>query len=244
MAGRCVIILDVKELSFAYPDGTQGLKQVSFHLSPGESAALIGANGAGKTTLLLSLVGLLNAQGEITVDGLTRCDKNLPQIRQRMGVVFQNPDDQLFLPTVYQNVAFGLENMGLSGAEVQERTDGTLERLGILPLRDRQAQRLSGGEKRMAALATVLAMEPNILLLDEPTAFLDPKARRRLIQVMATLDQTMLVATHDLTFALETCKRSIVLTDGAVFADGPSRELLFDETLMENGGVEAIRAYG
>lgn len=244
MAGRCVIILDVKELSFAYPDGTQGLRQVSFQLSPGESAALIGANGAGKTTLLLSLVGLLNAQGEIRVDGLTLCDKNLPQIRQRVGVVFQNPDDQLFLPTVYQNVAFGLENMGLSGAEVQERTDGTLERLGILPLRDRQAQRLSGGEKRMAALATVLAMEPDVLLLDEPTAFLDPKARRRLIQVMATLDQTMLVATHDLTFALETCKRSIVLTDGAVFADGPSRELLFDETLMENGGVEAIRAYG
>ncbi len=244
MAGRCVIILDVKELSFTYPDGTQGLRQVSFQLSPGESAALIGANGAGKTTLLLSLVGLLNAQGEIRVDGLTLCDKNLPQIRQRVGVVFQNPDDQLFLPTVYQNVAFGLENMGLSGAEVQERTDGTLERLGILPLRDRQAQRLSGGEKRMAALATVLAMEPNVLLLDEPTAFLDPKARRRLIQVMATLDQTMLVATHDLIFALETCKRSIVLTDGAVFADGSSRELLFDEALMENGGVEAIRAYG
>ena len=222
----------------------QGLRQVSFQLSPGESAALIGANGAGKTTLLLSLVGLLNARGEIRVDGLTLCDKNLPQIRQRVGVVFQNPDDQLFLPTVYQNVAFGLENMGLSGAEVQDRTDKTLERLGILPLRDRQAQRLSGGEKRMAALATVLAMEPKILLLDEPTAFLDPKARRRLIQVMATLDQTMLVVTHDLTFALETCKRSIVLTDGAVFADGPSRELLFDETLMENGGVEAIRAYG
>ncbi len=244
MAGRCVIILDVKELSFTYPDGTQGLRQVSFQLSPGESAALIGANGAGKTTLLLSLVGLLNARGVIRVDGLTLCDKNLPQIRQRVGVVFQNPDDQLFLPTVYQNVAFGLENMGLSGAEVQERTDGTLERLGILPLRERQAQRLSGGEKRMAALATVLAMEPKILLLDEPTAFLDPKARRRLIQVMATLDQTMLVATHDLTFALETCKRSIVLTDGAVFADGPSRELLFDETLMENGGVEAIRAHG
>lgn len=244
MAGRCVIILDVKELSFAYPDGTQGLRQVSFHLEPGEKAALIGANGAGKTTLLLTLVGLLNGQGEITVDGLSLNEKNLPQIRQRMGVVFQNPDDQLFLPTVYQNVAFGLENMGLSGAEVKEKADKTLERLGILDLRDRQAQRLSGGEKRMAALATVLAMEPGILLLDEPTAFLDPKARRRLIQVMDTLDQTMLVATHDLTFALETCQRSLVLTDGAVFADGLSRELLFDEALMEDGGVEAIRAYG
>ena len=241
MAGRCVIILDVTELSFAYPDGTQGLRQVSFHLEPG---ALIGANGAGKTTLLLTLVGLLSGKGKITVDGLPLNETNLPQIRQRMGVVFQNPDDQLFLPTVYQNVAFGLENMGLSGAEVREKADKTLERLGIFYLRDRQAQRLSGGEKRMAALATVLAMEPGILLLDEPTAFLDPKARRRLIQVMDTLDQTMLVATHDLTFALETCQRSLVLTDGAVFAGGLSRELLFDEALMEAGGVEAIRAYG
>ena len=244
MAGRCVIILDVKELSFSYPDGTQGLRQVQFHLSPGERVALIGANGAGKTTLLLTLVGLLSGQGEITVDGLPLNEKNLSQIRQRMGMVFQNPDDQLFLPTVYQNVAFGLENMGLSGAEVQACTEKTLERLGISELRDRQSQRLSGGEKRMTALATVLAMEPEILLLDEPTAFLDPQARRRLIQVLDTLDQTMLVATHDLTFALETCKRSLVLTDGAVFADGPSKELLFDDHLMEAGGVEAIRAYG
>ncbi len=217
---------------------------MQFHLSTGERAALIGANGAGKTTLLLTLVGLLRAQGEITVDGLSLCDGNLPQIRQRVGMVFQNPDDQLFLPTVYQNVAFGLENMGLPAAEAQRRTEKTLERLGIGALRDRQAQRLSGGEKRMAALATVLAMEPSILLLDEPTAFLDPKARRCLIQVMEQLDQTMLVATHDLTFALETCRRSLVLTDGAVFADGPSQTLLFDETLMENGGVEAIHAYG
>ena len=240
MAGRCVIILDVTELSFAYPDGTQGLRQVSFHLETGEKAALIGANGAGKTTLLLTLVGLLSGKGKITVDGLSLNETNLPQIRQRMGVVFQNPDDQLFLPTVYQNVAFGLENIGLSGAEVRKKADKTLERLGISYLRDRQAQRLSGGEKRMAALA----MEPGILLLDEPTAFLDPKARRRLIQVMDTLDQTMLVATHDLTFALETCQRSLVLTGGAVFAGGLSRELLFDEALMEAGGVEAIRAYG
>ncbi len=244
MAGRCVIILDVTELSFAYPDGTQGLRQVSFHLETGEKAALIGANGAGKTTLLLTLVGLLSGKGKITVDGLPLNETDLPQIRQRMGVVFQNPDDQLFLPTVYQNVAFGLENIGLSGAEVRKKADKTLERLGISYLRDRQAQRLSGGEKRMAALATVLAMEPGILLLDEPTAFLDPKARRRLIQVMDTLDQTMLVATHDLTFALETCQRSLVLTGGAVFAGGLSRELLFDEALMEAGGVEAIRAYG
>ena len=243
MAGRCVIILDVTELSFAYPDGTQGLRQVSFHLETGEKAALIGANGAGKTTLLLTLVGLLSGKGKITVDGLPLNETNLPQIRQRMGVVFQNPDDQLFLPTVYQNVAFGLENIGLSGAEVREKADKTLERLGISYLLDRQAQRLSGGEKRMAALATVLAMEPGILLLDEPTAFLDPKARRRLIQVMDTLDQTMLVATHDLTFALETCRRCVVLTKGALFADGASKELLFDEKTMEDGGVEAIGIY-
>ena len=236
-------MLKIEHLTKTYGE-KKAVDDLSLTIQPGELYGFIGHNGAGKTTLLLTLVGLLSGKGKITVDGLPLNETNLPQIRQRMGVVFQNPDDQLFLPTVYQNVAFGLENIGLSGAEVRKKADKTLERLGISYLRDRQAQRLSGGEKRMAALATVLAMEPGILLLDEPTAFLDPKARRRLIQVMDTLDQTMLVATHDLTFALETCQRSLVLTGGAVFASGLSRELLFDEALMEAGGVEAIRAYG
>ena len=236
-------MLNIQDLSVTYPDGTEALRHVSLKLSPGETCGLIGGNGAGKTTLLMALVGLVQSQGSVRVGDTELTPKTLSKLRQQVGVVFQNPDDQLFLPTVYQNVAFGLQNMGLSEQQVRQRSDKTLELLGISTLRDRQAQRLSGGEKRMAALATVLAMEPKLLLLDEPTAFLDPKARRRLITVMQQLPQTMLVATHDLTFALETCRRCVVLNKGALFADGVSKELLFDEKTMEDGGVEAIGIY-
>lgn len=236
-------MLNIQDLSVTYPDGTEALRHVSLKLSPGETCGLIGGNGAGKTTLLMALVGLVQSQGSVRVGDTELTPKTLSKLRQQVGVVFQNPDDQLFLPTVYQNVAFGLQNMGLSEQQVRQRSDKTLELLGISALRDRQAQRLSGGEKRMAALATVLAMEPKLLLLDEPTAFLDPKARRRLITVMQQLPQTMLVATHDLTFALETCRRCVVLNKGALFADGVSKELLFDEKTMEDGGVEAIGIY-
>ena len=239
-------MIDVQNVRFTYDGANFALDGVSLHVRKGEFLCILGGNGSGKSTLAKHLNALLIPdEGTVKVQDMPTADADCTyRIRETVGMVFQNPDDQLFLPTVYQNVAFGLENIGLSGAEVREKADKTLERLGISYLRDRQAQRLSGGEKRMAALATVLAMEPGILLLDEPTAFLDPKARRRLIQVMDTLDQTMLVATHDLTFALETCQRSLVLTGGAVFAGGLSRELLFDEALMEAGGVEAIRAYG
>ena len=236
-------MLNIQDLSVTYPDGTEALRHVSLRLSPGETCGLIGGNGAGKTTLLMALVGLVQSQGSVRVGDTELTPKTLSKLRQQVGVVFQNPDDQPFLPTVYQNVAFGLQNMGLSEQQVRQRSDKTLELLGISTLRDRQAQRLSGGEKRMAALATVLAMEPKLLLLDEPTAFLDPKARRRLITVMQQLPQTMLVATHDLTFALETCRRCVVLNKGALFADGVSKELLFDEKTMEDGGVEAIGIY-
>ena len=236
-------MLNIQDLSVTYPDGTEALRHVSLKLSPGETCGLIGGNGAGKTTLLMALVGLVQSQGSVRVGDTELTPKTLSKLRQQVGVVFQNPDDQLFLPTVYQNVAFGLQNMGLPEQQVRERSDKTLELLGISALRDRQAQRLSGGEKRMAALATVLAMEPKLLLLDDPTAFLDPKARRRLITVMQQLPQTMLVATHDLTFALETCRRCVVLNKGALFADGVSKELLFDEKTMEDGGVEAIGVY-
>lgn len=236
-------MLNIQELSVTYPDGTEALRHVSLKLSPGETCGLIGGNGAGKTTLLMALVGLVQSQGSVQVGDTVLTAKTLSALRQQVGMVFQNPDDQLFLPTVYQNVAFGLQNMGLPEAQVEEKSQRTLELLGISALRDRQAQRLSGGEKRMAALATVLAMEPKLLLLDEPTAFLDPKARRRLITVMRQLPQTMLVATHDLTFALETCQRCVVLTQGTLFADGDSQKLLFDEKTMEAGGVEAIGVY-
>lgn len=231
-------MLTIEQLSVQYPDGTQGIDKVSFTLPPNQNVALIGANGAGKTTLLLALVGILASTGKVTVQDTVLTRHNLPEIRDKIGMVFQNPDDQLFMPTVYQDIAFGLplENQ-------KQRVQEILDALGIASLRDKTALKLSGGEKRMAALASVLAMQPSVLLLDEPTAFLDPKARRILIQTLQRLPQTKLIATHDLTFALEVCPRSILLRNGQLFADGMSRTLLFDEVCMEQCGVEAIQLY-
>ena len=236
-------MLDVKNLTVTYGDGTRAVGNLSLHLEPGEKCALIGANGAGKTSLLLSLVGALPAEGTVTAAGVTLRKETLPQLRQRVGLVLQNPDDQLFLPTVERDVAFGPENLGLDREAVRQRTQAVLERLGIAHLKERSALRLSGGEKRMAALAAVLAMEPQVLLLDEPTAFLDPRARRRLLEVLQRLPQTMLVATHDLGFALALCPETVLLRQGTVFARGESRELLFDDDRMEQAGVESLPVY-
>lgn len=236
-------MLDVKNLTVTYGDGTRAVENLSLHLEPGEKCALIGANGAGKTSLLLSLVGALPAEGTVAAAGVTLRKETLPQLRQRVGLVLQNPDDQLFLPTVERDVAFGPENLGLDREAVRQRTQAVLERLGIAHLKDRSALRLSGGEKRMAALAAVLAMEPQVLLLDEPTAFLDPRARRRLLEVLQSLPQTMLVATHDLGFALALCPETVLLRQGTVFARGESRELLFDDDRMEQAGVESLPVF-
>lgn len=236
-------MLDVENLSVTYGDGTVGVKGLSLHLAAGEKCALIGANGAGKTSLLLALEGVLPSEGTVTAAGITLRKQTLSKLRQQVGLVMQNPDDQLFLPTVRRDVAFGPENLGLGKDLVQVRTQTILERLGITHLGERSALRLSGGEKRMAALAAVLAMEPQILLLDEPTAFLDPKARRRLMEVLKTLPQTMLIATHDLGFALEVCPTMTLLRQGTVFAQGSSREMLFDDALMEAGGVESLPVF-
>lgn len=233
----------MEHLSVTYGDGTAGLKDVNLRLEPGEKCALIGANGAGKTSLLMALVGVVPSQGNVEAAGVPRMEKSLAKLRRKVGVVLQNPDDQLFLPTIFADVAFGLENLGLGAAAVREKTEEILAQLGISHLKDRSALRLSGGEKRMAALATVLVMEPEVLLLDEPTAFLDPKARRRLMEVLKALPQTMLIATHDLGFALEVCPRSVLLRDGAVFTDGESRQLLFDDETMAAGGVESLPVF-
>lgn len=236
-------MLKTENLRAVYADGTVGVDGLTLTVGDGEAVALIGANGAGKTTLLLSLVGVLPSTGRVTADGVTLAKKTLAAIRRRMGLVFQNPDDQLFMPTVFADVAFGLRDGGLSESEIASRADACLASLGIGHLRERSASRLSGGEKRMAALAAVLAMEPSILLLDEPTAFLDPKARRALIRALHALPHAKLIATHDLAFAAETCPRSVLLRDGRLFADGPSDELLYDEALMDACGVEAIGVY-
>lgn len=236
-------MLDVENLSVVYSDKTVGLRSVTLHLENGEKCALIGANGAGKTTLLMALVGVLPSRGRAALADVTLSPENLPELRRKVGVVLQNPDDQLFLPTIGQDVAFGLENLGIARTQVRERTDDILKRLGLEHLKERSALRLSGGEKRMAALASVLVMEPELLLLDEPTAFLDPRARRRLLTVLWDLPQTLLVATHDLGFALELCPRTVLLREGAVFAEGETQKLLFDDEQMEQGGVESLPVY-
>lgn len=233
-------MLEVKNLSVIYPDCTKAVSELSLTLAEGERAALIGANGAGKTSLIMALTGVLPSAGEITVSGIRLDRKTLPSVRRQIGVVFQNPDDQLFMPTVYDDVAFGLRNIGIPPAEIVPRVEACLEQLQILHLRDKSPLRLSGGEKRMAALATVLVMQPSIMVFDEPTAFLDPKARRSLIRMLETLPMTCLIATHDLTFAAETCRRSVLLKNGRLFADGRSDQLLYDEKLMDDCGVEAI----
>lgn len=236
-------MLDVENLSVVYSDKTVGLRRVTLRLENGEKCALIGANGAGKTTLLMALVGVLPSRGRAALADVTLSPENLPELRRKVGVVLQNPDDQLFLPTIGQDVAFGLENLGIARTQVRERTDDILKRLGLEHLKERSALRLSGGEKRMAALASVLVMEPELLLLDEPTAFLDPRARRRLLTVLRDLPQTLLVATHDLGFALELCPRTVLLREGAVFAEGETQKLLFDDEQMEQGGVESLPVY-
>ena len=235
-------MLDVKDLSVTYGDGTKGLDRASFCLKSGEKCALVGENGAGKTTLLMALVGVLPGEGSITAAGISLSPGTLGVVRQKVGMLLQSPDDQLFLPTVLQDVAFGPKNLGYSQQEAEEQARYMLERLEISHLAGRSALRLSGGEKRMAALAAVLVMEPEVLLLDEPTAFLDPRARR-LMEVLKGLPQTMLIATHDLGFALEVCPETLLIRGGEILGKGKSRELLFDDGQMERAGVESLPVY-
>ena len=234
-------MIRVENLTVTYPDKTKALEHLSFCVEDGESVALVGANGAGKSTLLLTLVGVLPpAEGTITVDGIEVTKKTLNDIRSRVGMVFQNPDDQLFMPVLADDIAFGPRNFGLPEAEVEAIVSDVLDRLHITGLRDRSPLKLSGGEKRMAAIATVLAMSPSAMLFDEPSAFLDPKARRNLIHLLKGLKQTKLIATHDLALAAELCERVLVLHKGTLLMSGAPRELLFDAKRMDDCGLEAI----
>lgn len=234
-------MINISDLCVCYPDGTCAVDSLNLTLGDGENVALIGANGAGKTSLLLSLVGVLPiASGTIKVDDIVMSKKTINEVRSRIGLVFQNPDDQLFMPIIREDVAFGPHNFGKSHEEIDSLVKDTLALLDISHLAERSPLKLSGGEKRMAAIATVLAMEPSAMLFDEPTAFLDPRARRNLINVLGKLNHTKLIATHDLSFAVETCSRAVILKKGKIFADGSPKELLYDEKLMEDCGIEAI----
>ena len=243
-AGPSAPSLRVEQLAFAYPDGRQVLFGVDLEVDGGERVALLGPNGAGKTTFVLHLVGVLGAvaggagAGRVVVGGVELSRRTLAEVRRRVGVVFQDPDDQLFMPTVGDDVAFGPANHGLSGPVLGERVDHALRLVGLHDAADRAPHHLSQGQRRRAALATVLVMEPDVLVLDEPTANLDPAGRRELTEVLQELPTTQLVVTHDLSFALQLCPRAVLLDEGRVVADGPTRELLSDTALLHAHRLE------
>ena len=232
-------IVEVQDLAFNYPDGHRALNGVSFRITHGESVAVVGANGAGKSTLLLHLNGCLTPQGgTVRIGDVPLTKQTLADIRRTVGMVFQDTDDQLFMPTVGEDVAFGPLNLGLPPEEVESRVAEALERVGAAELFDRPPHRLSGGEKRGVAIATVLAMRPDILVMDEPSSNLDPRARRRLIELLKSFQHTKIIATHDLDLVLEVCQRTVVFHGGAVVADGPTEEIFADVDLLERSGLE------
>jgi cobalt/nickel transport system ATP-binding protein len=232
-------VLDVRGLAYAYPDGHQALFGVDLHVHAGERVALLGPNGAGKTTLVLHLNGILQpGAGTVEISGLQVAKPNLKEIRRRVGIVFQDPDDQLFMGSVRADVAFGPANLGISGAELETRVMTALEQVGMAEYADRPPHHLSFGQRRRVAVATVLAMEPEILVLDEPSSNLDPASRRELAEILRSLDVTVLMVTHDLPYALELCPRSVILSDGHVVADGPTYDVLTNADLMRAHRLE------
>lgn len=239
-------IVEAKALYYTYPEGTVGLSGVSFRITHGESVAIVGENGAGKSTLLLHLNGFLSAErGEVRVGGYEVNPNNLNIIRRAVGMVFQNPDDQLFMPTVFDDVAFGPLNLGFTEKEAEEKALQALETVGASGLKKRPPYKLSQGEKRSVAIAAVLSMSPDILVMDEPTSSLDPMSRTRLIKLLKTFRHTKIIATHDLDMALDLCDRTIVLHKGKVTADGPTIDIFQDEKLLNNSSLEKpIRMQG
>ena len=227
-------MLKIKNLCVEFPDGTAALKNVSVNVNEEKCIGILGANGAGKSTLLSSVLGLLPPKsGEILADGTLLSKKTLAEIRRKVGMVFQNPDDQLFMPSVYKDLLFGPENYGEDTETAKEAADELLSRLGISELKDRLTHRLSWGEKRKVAIACVLMLKPKIILLDEPTSFLDPKSCNNLKKILSELDCTKIIATHDLETAKEICDRVIILKRGEIFADGNPKELLSDTDLLK-----------
>ena len=236
----CLAIL-VRDLSFAYPDGHVALRDISLCVGPAERVALVGPNGAGKSTLMLHLNGILKGQqGMVRVGELEVTEANLRKVRAAVGIVFQNPDDQLFSPTVFDDVAYGPIYMGLPEEQVRQRVALALKQMNMEAYAARTSHHLSLGEKKRIAIATVLAMEPSILALDEPSAGLDPRARRTLIRLLDKLATTMLISTHDLRLVRELCPRTVILDEGRIVADGPTAELLTDEPLLRAHGLEPV----
>jgi len=230
--------IEIKNLTFSYPDGTPALHDVTLSISPGEKVALVGPNGAGKSTLILHLNGILSGQGSVRVCNLDVVKENLGRVRSCVGLVFQSPEDQLFSPTVFDDVAFGPLYQGLPPNEVHQNVDQALEAVHMLGYKKRVSHHLSVGEKKRIAIATVLSMHPEVLVLDEPTGGLDPRSRRALINLLNELPLTMLASTHDMRLVREIFPRMIVLDEGKVVADGPTDVLMNDPALLEAHGLE------
>ena len=231
-------MIEFKDVSFAYERGKPVMEHLSFRIERGESVGLIGANGAGKSTVMKLLLGLISGEGEVLVDGTPVQKTTLAQIRRKLGFVLQNSDHQMFMPTVYEDMMFAPLNYGVAREEAEKRVDEVLRQLGVEELKHRHNHRISGGEKRMAAIATILAMEPEAILMDEPTAALDPYNRRIVINTIRSLQQTKLITSHDLDMILDTCERVILISEGKIVADGPASEILYDRELLEANRME------
>ncbi|MBI4634174.1 MAG: ATP-binding cassette domain-containing protein [Deltaproteobacteria bacterium] len=232
-------IVEFQDVHFSYPDGTIALNGLSFKIFHGESVGIVGANGAGKSTLLMHMNGYLHpASGRIHVGDFQLDSRTCQEIRKKVGLVFQNPDDQLFMPTVYEDVAFGPLNLGVSPELVKESVDQALATVGCTALKDKPPHHLSSGQKSAVAIAAVIAMHPDILVMDEPASNLDPKSRRKLINLLKCFEHTKIIASHDLDLILDVCRRCILIREGRVAADGPTKELLSDKALLEENNLE------
>jgi energy-coupling factor transporter ATP-binding protein EcfA2 len=231
-------IVDIHNLSFSYPNDTQVLKEIGFSVTRGEVLGIIGPNGAGKSTLLFHLNGLYKGTGRVTILGMESTKPNLRKIRAKVGLVFQDPNDQLFMPTVRDDIAFGPINMKMTREEIEKRITRVMRHMNLEGYEELSSSQLSAGEKKRVALATVLVMEPEILVLDEPSASLDPVQRRSLIRVLRDLDTTMIIATHDLELVLELCSRVLLLDHGTIRTDGPCRDILSDHRVLEKSSLE------
>ena len=230
-------MIEFQNVSFSYGE-TPVVENLTFSIKKGENVGLIGANGAGKSTIMKLMLGLISGSGEIKVDGLPVNKENLAEIRRKIGFVLQDSDNQMFMPTVYEDMIFGPRNYGLSKEETEKRVDDILAQLGLQNLKHRHNHKISGGEKRMAAIATILAMEPEMILMDEPSTALDPVNRRTVINTINRLPQTKLIASHDLDMILDTCQRVILLSHGAIVADGDAETILQDKALLEANRME------
>jgi cobalt/nickel transport system ATP-binding protein len=233
------IHIDIEHVNFGYENGKEILKDICLHASENDSIGLVGANGVGKSTLLKLLVGLnMNYEGNIRVEEIPVQKETLTQIREKIGYVFQDSDSQLFMSTVYEDVAFAPRNYGLPEAEVDRRVMNALEMTGITHLKDKQIYKMSGGEKKLASIATILSMTPDIILMDEPSIALDPRNRRKLIHILNSFEHLKIIASHDLDMILDTCSRTILMAEGRIICDGPTKEVLSNRELLENNGLE------